>query len=448
MSRTRLRDPYFVQVGLDFGTSYSKCVCRDVFKDKAWVYIPTGQKSSELPFLIPSGLKFEKGILSRVTDQKNQYIRHGLARLKIAIERAASEHWDAEVLLPFRDAVQGDDNKLLGDFLKACGIFYLGSVIGDVRQQIRRRFPTFGANSLDYLAINLAVPVADAERPRVNKAYESILHHAWLLADRLAGRERIAFPDLLKLINSISVDRQASEDCLIFPEVSANVQGFVRSRVSQPGIYLFSDTGAGTVDQSVFIFHKHNGDDQLTYLHGSVLPLGSSQIEFTAAKLTGRSDPDELERWRRRKERGEPHRALEQARERIEEHLAQDSSDTIGNAKGKLIYRPQINHLKVIFGGGGHCDRPYKSAVFRPFHGPFFRDGFDPDAIGMPVPSDLDLPRSNRRWMPRLTVAYGLSFDKTQLASFKYPREVEPPKPDELWRPRHRSAHAPDKDES
>lgn len=34
-------DPYFIQIGFDFGTSYSKCICRDVMKNKAWVYITT-----------------------------------------------------------------------------------------------------------------------------------------------------------------------------------------------------------------------------------------------------------------------------------------------------------------------------------------------------------------------------------------------------------------------
>jgi len=37
----RRRDPYFIQIGLDFGTSYSKCICRDIMTDKAWIYIPS-----------------------------------------------------------------------------------------------------------------------------------------------------------------------------------------------------------------------------------------------------------------------------------------------------------------------------------------------------------------------------------------------------------------------
>lgn len=44
------RPPYFIQIGFDFGTSYSKCVCRDVMTDKAWVHIPDKCVANELPF--------------------------------------------------------------------------------------------------------------------------------------------------------------------------------------------------------------------------------------------------------------------------------------------------------------------------------------------------------------------------------------------------------------
>jgi hypothetical protein len=156
---------------------------------------------------------------------------------------------------------------------------------------------------------------------------------------------------------------------------------------------------------------------------------------------------EDLERWRLRKERGESRGELRAARDQIACRLAEDTSCTIANAKAKLISARQINDLRLIFGGGGHSDFPYKKAVMKPFHGPYFRTAFDPDCVGIPTPTDLDLAPASRRWMPRLSVAYGLSFDKTQLASFIYPRDVEPPKPDELWRPRRRLAHAPDKDE-
>lgn len=48
------RSPYFVQIGFDFGTSYSKCICRDVMINKAWVHLPPKSQGQEFPFLIPN----------------------------------------------------------------------------------------------------------------------------------------------------------------------------------------------------------------------------------------------------------------------------------------------------------------------------------------------------------------------------------------------------------
>jgi hypothetical protein len=71
--------------------------------------------------------------------------------------------------------------------------------------------------------------------------------------------------------------------------------GFVRSRVSKKGIF-FSDTSAGTVDQSMFIFHRSKGrKNQLSYLYGSGHPIGSSLIEKYASQRADDSSWQTLE---------------------------------------------------------------------------------------------------------------------------------------------------------
>jgi len=54
--KPKSRQPYLIQIGFDFGTSYSKCVCRDVMTDKAWVHIPNKCRGQELPFLLSGAL--------------------------------------------------------------------------------------------------------------------------------------------------------------------------------------------------------------------------------------------------------------------------------------------------------------------------------------------------------------------------------------------------------
>jgi hypothetical protein len=245
------------------------------------------------------------------------------------------------------------------------------------------------------------------------------------------------------------VDGSLGAACFIYPEVSANVQGFVRSRVSSPGIYLFSDTGAGTVDQSVFIFMHRNEDqsEHLTYLHGSVFPLGSSQIEQKAASISGSADWSSLEKWREKKEQGDSDRELMYAREWIAESLRAGTQATLAFTKQKLYVKDQLSDIKVIFGGGGHCEHPYKTAVMKTFSGQLFRKAITPGVVGLPVPHDLELNGSETRWMRRLSVAYGLSFEKSELAGFTYPKDVNNPTPDQIWPRRKEIPDAASKDE-
>ena len=68
------REPYFIQIGFDFGTSYSKCICRDIMTDKAWVFIPSDSEREELPFLISCTLQLKNGKIAFPKIYEAQYI--------------------------------------------------------------------------------------------------------------------------------------------------------------------------------------------------------------------------------------------------------------------------------------------------------------------------------------------------------------------------------------
>ncbi len=390
--KPKRQQPYFIQIGFDFGTSFSKCVCRDVMTDKAWVHIPPKFQGHELPFLIPSVFLFIDGKLQHVQEQGIHYPEGGLYHLKHALVKVALGQLDDPLLDPYRHACKQSDARRLTGFVESCAVYFLAGALGAVREQIRKRMPDFGEHSEDYMAVNLAVPVADGERPEVDKLYQRILCEAWSLADELSGHPSIDLNELdsLRKENAALKDQSLSDACFIYPEVSANVQGFVRSRVSSPGMYLFSDTGAGTVDQSTFIFFRKPDDtDHLTYLHGNVLPCGSSRIEFEAAESNGRMDHQTLENWREKKESGSGDHELVRARNILAGKLIQGSTATIACTKKKLYVPDNINEIRVIFGGGGHCEHPYETSVIRPFSGPLFRRAIQPHVVGLPIPVDL-----------------------------------------------------------
>jgi hypothetical protein len=446
------RDPYFIQIGFDFGTSSSKVVCRDVIIDKAWVHIPKHSKGQELPFLMSSSVCFRDGVLSPSTSSSGEYVEGGLYHLKMALEKVGLDQQDDPILTQSRAVLPSGEN--LETFVVVCITYLLAHALGDVRKSIRNRF--LGDVTGDQIRVNMAVPVADANVPKVEELFNRVLRQAWVLADEISEHSDLSYLRVVELINA-NTDRIDSalvkDECYLYPEVSANVQGFIRSRSSQPGIYVFSDTGAGTVDQSVFIFSRRDGEESLNYLHAQVIPLGSGHIERIASGANGTVDWNELEKWRLLKEAGETHPRLMEAKQQIGGSLTLRSKQTIHFAKVKLQRRAQINDLKVIFGGGGHSEQPYGVSVLRQFDEPetfradlikkrrYDRDVFE---LGMPVPSDLGLKSKEKRWAGRLSVAYGLAFERSQLAAFKLPGDVIT-----LKSPirRRKLPHAPTKDD-
>lgn len=441
-------EPYFVQIGFDFGTAYSKCICRDVMTNKAWVHIPSEPKDSELPFLIPGVLLFEKGSIKPIYTSAGHYHENGLYHLKLALEKVALKQWNDPVLRPYCREPWGADPERIARFVEVCGIYFLAGALGDIRRKLRDRFTDFGNHLEDYMAVNLAVPVADAERPAIKKLYSRVLCHAWSLSDCLAGHPEIRLDELDSLVyyTKDNLKEEDFEACFVYPEVSANVQGYVRSRASSPGIYIFSDTGAGTVDQAVFIYNRQNHQEHLSYLFGHVIPLGSSRIEEYAAEIAGKVGSSELERWREGKERGADDRELVDARNKLAEELSRKTRKTLFLSRQKLFVKEQIRDMRVIFGGGGHCKMPYEIGVLQPFGGDLFSQPINPDVIGLPTPVDLSLEPHQKRWLPRLSVAYGLSFEKSELTRFTYPVEIEKPEPDEIWVPQKVSVVAASKD--
>jgi len=423
------RGPHYIQIGLDFGTSYCKVVCRDINKNKAWVHTCKLPADKERPFLLPSAL-WSDGVSLSLASVSAHYHEGGLPHVKIALARVAMGDFDDPFVRPFYRGNNGGHEVKTKKFVFVCAVYLLGGILAEVRRGIRTRIADFGEHPDDYEAVSLAVPVADAEKPDISKAFRSVLGLAFLCSGKLEGFPKVALSEFAALVErarNIKADFDEFK-FFVYPEVSAGVQGFVRSRVSKDGIYVFSETGAGTVDQSVFILFRPRGEDaRLTYLNARVLPLGSSRIEWHAAEGNGHINPETLELWRRRKEAGENAAELRLARHRIGEELAIQSYHTLGVARRKLTMKAQFGEIRAMFGGGGHTRVPYERFVLDAFANeslPLHGRQFVPDVIRLPIPKDLEPEREIRHWMNRLWIAYGLSFFPGDYPRHRYPQEV------------------------
>lgn len=417
------RAAYYIQIGFDFGTSFSKCVYREVSKDKAWIFC-SDNLEPEYPFLIPSTIIYKDGVFRRHTDIETQYPQNGLFHLKFAIERIACRDIQAAVLKRYQNAVASESVIEVGEFVELCAVFFLAASFASIVKDIKRRFSDFGRHPDDQLAVNMAIPVADAGQKSISSSYEKILKTAWAVSQHFEDKDSIPLEELKYLIRESDLNNVQDELCAVYPEVSANVQAFIRSPASSPDlrtIYFFSDTGAGTVDQSVFTY-----TDKLNYFAAEVLPLGSSHIDLEAC--ANDFTLERMEYWRKEKESGSDHITLITAKQLIEDLLRKEThSKTLGETKKRLPAGCGVNpvttlqrHARLIFGGGGHSSVPYESGVVKAFN-QFFNAKTQPDITSIQTPADLEINGHGDRWMRRLFVAYGLSFPTVELAKNTYP---------------------------
>jgi len=92
--------------------------------------------------------------------------------------------------------------------------------------------------------------------------------------------------------------------------------------------------------------------------------------------------------------------------------------------------RPQFDHL------------PEDGSLVLPFVLPLLIPSFTtPRAVGDPETIEMAFVSFS------YTVAYGLSFERSELVTFTYPVEIQPVEPKEVWRPHRRIQDAPTQDE-
>ena len=508
------RTPYVFQIGFDFGTAYSKCVIRDLNRGEAFVYIPKNSISGKMPFLFPSAVSFENKYFSTYQSKVNYYENEDrkLNYLKLALEGTINGR-NKDILDKYEKIAQAVDFET-NEFVFLATVFFLAKSISEITNFIKFKTKDYGKDDNDMIAINMCIPVYCANEKIIESKFSEALNCAWKLSNHLIQMDTISIREFSKLTNqSRNYCAESEEYCYIYPEVSANMHGFVRSRASKPGTYIFSDIGAGTVDQCIFIFDKTYKIEKLSYISAEVFPLGSSLIERKSLKNfyslptskqeiilsnlnktltdlkfkisnTHGSNFDHIDIMLQQKQNlhindsktkytllnslqliKENRKLFDRKYEnnssqktthftknkRIIIHPKQNStkkSDTEYNTIDELLYLIieatcdikkdldlktclnfakalkkifNLNNIKLIFGGGGNAPIPYEESVKYAFHS--VKNTKIPEILTLPKPADLD---AEEHWMPRLSVAYGLSFNRFDLHRIILPQDIIP----------------------
>ena len=412
---------YLIVVGLDFGTAYTKCVIRDALvRDPGKAYPVPFELAGGWSYLVPSVVVRRQTNLASAfdgsLDDANERIDYLKMRLVSELDQQRAGAW--------RDGESAGEMQVLV-------AWFLAQVLARVGLEIRRRWPDFGSHPSDECFTNICVPIAHADGSRV----EQCLLDALCAARNAVGPGGAQAPTVEQIRINLSDEaklRQARTHCYTYPETSANLQSYLKSRARQPGLYLFADVGAGTVDLSFFqLLNDAGAEAPLLYYHAAVLDAGSSRIELKAKAVDSALSLTDLiaaKEEQVRRPNNQIARALAVARKAVHDEVGCGVGDGVKVTEEKLhrnrhYQLTQMRNVKLMHAGGGYAKNPYGDALSF-----FYRHrkwGDAPALHSLPVPDDLVWSRNGRQVsFSRLSVAYGLAFARYELDGHKFPSEI------------------------
>jgi len=263
-SRRRKASEDLLVIGLDFGTSSSKCVVRRL-RDKEGVVTAAGGVSTDLPwFATPTAAHVGDGAV-RLGDGTR-----GLSNLKVE----AMERWSE----PIR--IEGSDRLLLA---------YLAWRITDALAEAERHF------NLEFprWAVNLGVPIAFFDQSEKSKGMQERFLCAGRLAVALAktqewkdglstdqaGGARIAEPKLASALCRASGMLEDVEGVRTMPESVAALVSMQHNPAMGDGSYSIVDLGGSTCDVSTAMIRTVAGNKAIEIYSDSCEQPGMFELE-------------------------------------------------------------------------------------------------------------------------------------------------------------------------
>jgi len=241
-------------IGLDFGTSSVKVVIND--HDRSVFYgVPFYPMSQPNPYVFPS----------RVYLSESGYY---------SLEQNGLPYTDLKLPLMEKHV----------DIDRIChAIAFLALIIRHARGWLFSNHESTYRNSDIAWAMNLGLPVAYTEEAELSKRFKQIA----LAALNLAGTPCILSANIVKDYLNFSIqalDNETSDELIVkpdmvnvYPEIGAQIAGFLKSETwdakERPFITLV-DVGAGTVDISFFSVERKREEPTFRFFQNSVKPHG------------------------------------------------------------------------------------------------------------------------------------------------------------------------------
>jgi len=256
-------------IGLDFGTTLTKVVIAELGSGRSWVVPLSSNKRN--PYLLRSEVYFG--------DDHYNLAQNGqaIAGLKMPLLIGPADQDDINGVTAFLALV-----------IRYVQLWMLNEQGGYLR----------GMEPIWF--VNVGLPAKDFQDNRLIRRYRAISWAAMSLAseghDVLSAKQvEQAYLEAEKRRNSHSAKLRGStgvevylDQVGVFPEIMAQMAGFVRSRhwdVNKPE-FMLVDVGGGTLDQTIFnvVKDKNTGDITFAVLRTSVEKMGTLRLHDARIK--------------------------------------------------------------------------------------------------------------------------------------------------------------------
>ena len=405
----------YLVIGLDFGTSCTKVVVQNPFARSAATAVPWNLGNGPRHLLPTALYENSEGEFALVPDGKPVRCRRDLK-------------------VDLMDHVDDED-------ARGRAAAYLGLVLRRARQWLLEdQQDVYGTSHIEW-AVNVGIPSAGYDDKPMRDAFRLVGHAAWLLSLRPAS------PTVATSIDALRCAERESEPSVpidVVPEIAAEVVGYARSRRRNDGLHVMVDVGASTIDICGFVLYSRDQEDRYSLLTALVERLGVHELHLRRLNLVSnagasmRSElstppdpfspvPDDASVYL-----NEPSDGLRDKLNQLDRMYIAELTNAVMRVLMALRKQrdPNARHwrsgLPVFLAGGGAQFRPVVESMADAdwrLRRATNANGIDTRTLA--VPEALTNGDIRDGMADRLSVAYGLSFDRLEIGGITPPHEIE-----------------------
>lgn len=282
-----------INIGIDFGTSGTKVIYRDIIGKKAWVCRFDHGLGSYPDFVLPSSLRVidEKLYFGGEAERRAPH-GSGIRSFKIcmACQDGLTDQESCNLVFdtflhpdPRRFQFRLDSGNCISVSPCELGSYYLSHVLRFVKKQVLERFgSSFGLN----ITFNMCVPVNYLESKSARETFNRSLFFANHLSESVEdgvdiNEVREAFRELD--VEYPTIPGPESRPTFVQPETIVAVFSYVMSPVADDGLYAIADVGAGTTDIAFFRLSKLLSDNLAIYSAQTYM-VGANEVDNSLYK--------------------------------------------------------------------------------------------------------------------------------------------------------------------